>query len=530
MAGKKRARSQKNGERGEAAFQSVATEHGLVCAKPPDYGFDFLCQVDPAPDAAVSQMSGAIVAAAVRSTEAKRAVYQLSRADAEHMLGARVPILLVLVHLRKGSNGRTTPGVFVRMLDIGVARLLTDFLQSGKKSKRLSAAAFQPAHSLTEILRSELYPGRQATLETVIAELRLAQHIPSPRLHIQHGAQGSMSIVETTEIMSAFDFVGDDAKYELFRRKTLTPRSYDEALIEKGLRPDLLALLEQLPRPVVLGGSTGTADGETIATLYSRYRGEVATADFRVHQNAHYSGYLHSSGFILAVSVREEHHDQHVHFVHAEVTSKPIDLRAHPDLFAFLRHLAPGGSWSFSAAGQGISAEGSGDVVAFGIYAFELARLVAAPGVDVPPALHLLRAAPDLESVRFLSAAGAIAAAGERRWNVGFHLREHDREEQMWGWIPVIGNVGAAGYVMWLRIAGRLLKLDDYIVGLAIDSVGGLKLEARPERFDKATLNPELVVRAGWPAIALTLEGLKQTSTDSSGWSDLGLIFDDEVD
>ncbi len=131
---KKRAPSNRVGERGEKHFDAVAADYGLIAtAIKNDYGFDFLCQVDEDPSSSQSSgLHGTFVGVAVRATTKADGRIKLARADADALLRAHFVTMVALVHLPKNGSA----SISVRILDAAFRKELAAFLSGTRESIR----------------------------------------------------------------------------------------------------------------------------------------------------------------------------------------------------------------------------------------------------------------------------------------------------------------------------------------------------------------------------------------------------------
>ncbi|MBX3276222.1 MAG: hypothetical protein KF729_38575 [Sandaracinaceae bacterium] len=156
-------------------------------------------------------------------------------------------------------------------------------------------------------------------------------------------------------------------------------------------------------------------------------------------------------------------------------SARPIDLLAHPDLFQFLVHCLPGGSWSPDPRGEGIPSAQSGDLATFAIYAYELDR---ADPSRAEPRLWTIAGVPTMESSLMLAFVGT---ARSRAFQFGFTLgqRHHEREDPDQFAVAIAAHVGDDTMIAWLMCDGALLKRGDHIVGLRIAVVQEIEIEWR---------------------------------------------------
>lgn len=109
-----------------------------------------------------------------------------------------------------------------------------------------------------------------------------------------------------------------------------------------------------------------------------------------------------------------------------------------------------------------------------------------------------------------------ISALGALLGPVQKQRDELETQEEIM-WVPIVMNIPDGGLVVWLRVEAEIFVDGAAYVGFQATRLLDVELEPRSGTFSKTEL-PELVVRAGYPSIALGAEGLRYGTEDVAGW------------
>lgn len=239
--GKKRARAQRIGVRGENEFRRFAERHRLIANKvEQDFGTDFLCQVEGRPDRrGTTAIIGTIIGAFVRATSNRRARVQIDRDDAQHLLECDYPLAIVLVH-----DVAPTPTCYARFVDKQLGTLLGEFLLGDTSSMTVTPALLASETSFDEHLRRALAPGFVEEVRLALATTRVQSSIPESRVRIQRTGNGSFTLVQMRDYLSQYDQHNKSFREQIYSAVFGHDRHFRRRLGQVPIREDLLAALE----------------------------------------------------------------------------------------------------------------------------------------------------------------------------------------------------------------------------------------------------------------------------------------------
>ena len=497
---KGRNRSNRIGAAGEAAFASFATDRGLLPTKAQeDVGIDFVCQVDIDPASfGTSRIAGGFVGFAVRATEASDHRARLSRDDAELLLRMDAPVGVVLVD--GAPNART---FYHRMVDEEFAQELATFLDSNQQSLSVSPTRCHGEARFHDDVLNALRPGEVERRRLAVAEARLTGKLGHVQIDIARNAAGALTLVSKFQFWDMFRDL-DDEQRELLRLATFgAPELFPDRLEAMAVPADLVAELDGLPTPYVLGGEVRFRESELVVEGPNGR----ATGTFRETGNNTHYGHIHDAGFALTVSERQQHEGRWVHWLSALVDPDvALDLAEHPDLWTFLAAAVSGATivdvdrptWRFEVSAFG-------DLWRIGRLAACMKDAAGLPGWSSE--IAQLRDADDDETghaLNWLSAVGRdITMVPPVSFETQLNQRSgFDRNPGLWR-VPVIANTRRAGVLTWLTCAGDVLTRDDRIVGVDTKKYLNVRIEIREQRFPKTTILPEFVFQPELHTIAI---------------------------
>jgi hypothetical protein len=504
MLGKKRTRQQRQGESAEQAFSQFAHDNGLIPGKPPDYGLDYLCQVEDTADMkGTARVLGDVLAAVVRSSEAKRPKLRLKRNDAERVMQSKVPVLLVMPHRPPGARHWT---IRAKAVDQPTFFRLADFINGTDKQLDFAPSELASENDFSNEVQSCLHPRLIESLSASLVEHRLKGILPSPDVSVITKSDGSYSVVKTSNYLAQFDINTERAWLSFHRRIVDAPDQIEMIANTFGMKSSVLDALQSLPQPVVVGGPCPLPVSGP-QTLYIVGPTGQARCNFLATHFAKHTSFVHKSGFTLRISEAMPQDGMHVHVMHTEL-EVPVDLGQHPDLRGFLEKCIPPAELSFRASGGGIPVASTGDLRLFGLYTFEVGRFD--PQEEDATLRYLVDAPPAGDSLML----ALVTYARETGFPGGFAIGEHTSEEPARFVLPVVGNVGARTLIASFACEG-IVFLDDeeQPVGLTSHNVIEVHLEWRPERTTKSEY-PELLIQPKWATIAFTPDGERHIIKD----------------
>lgn len=510
---KKRTRGQRGGELGEADFRSIALREGLLPTKVEhDYGIDFLCAVEARPDrAGTSNLVGVLIGAAVRTSDKPRARSKLAASDAGELLAAQFPVCVVLLDLQAKPVA-----MHFRFVEGEFALKLAEFVDGSADELTLTPAMLLPRADFQRELVKSLQPGHAERLRLLLAERGLVKAIPDSRLEIERDANGDLTIVELRSAVDQFEMGTPEKRRAVYDAIFGAPALLPDRFVELPRKPSMFAALRGLPPRILIAGPMRAHT----CVIEVRDGSASASCEFTARVAGEWHGYVHDSGLSIRVSRAIERNGQMVHLTESAIDKNAaIDLGAVPDLWAFLELCSPSARL-FVDDDEFPGIDSFGDLLRFGFFARNLRSVYK---LKPMPGSWLLGA--DLKD-EHLHSIGCLAATIERKINIsaigallGPAEKGRDeletRNEIMW--TPIVMNVPAGGLVLWLRVEATIFIDDGQYVGFQAERLLDIEIEHRPGAFSK-TEWPELVVRTGYPSIAIGAEGLRYGTDDVTSW------------
>jgi len=500
---KRRAPSNRIGERGEKKFDAAAADHGLLAAPiKNDYGFDFLCQVDEDHDSAGSSgLSGGLVGVSVRTTANAAGRIKLDRADARALLAAQFASMVALVHLpKKGAES-----ISVRVLDEAFRNKLGAFLLSERDTVSFTPVDFAPIANVRRLLAPALEPGfvLQSRLASIMSGLE--PHIPGMRLAVEQDSTGSWTVVTADNLFSLFAGELDDRQDPRYLTAFGSPSRMPNRLRELDVTPRLVTSLDGLPKGLVIIGATEHEDAEwTVVDDDGSADCILSSAETPQH-----TGWRHAAGWSLVISRPVLHAGVYVHELKAFADpDEELALGSKPDLNAFLLRCGRTARVGRKSWGeQPLAAWDFEDMPRYNMFAQWLAD-----AAEVAPAgthLAFLRDAHDDDTMRALHWLSALqrdpANPGVR---LGFMLGDAEGapDQPCELRLPVLLATAQTSLLVELRCQARIaVGQDGGIAGLQIERVQHVSASELADRAN-TTHFPEFVLHSGL-GIALTDSG-----------------------
>ena len=508
---KKRGVNQRTGRKGESFFEYFASCHYLVPSKADeDVGVDFLCLVEETTSAETREISGHVLGAAVRSTEAKRPRVKMNRADADLLLRARYPVCFILVDLTQ-----ELPQIHHRFLDEAFATELAQFLNSAEESHIVTPKRCRDEADFDDDLRAALAGGRPEQVRLALATARLAAHILEPTLEITRTADGELTIVQSSDFYSFFTgdsrTDNDQVHAAIFGRPDLRL----ERLARLGPTHEVIRTIKDLPAPIL----TGLTGEETVALVAQNTTGHAA-ARFDSLRTGHLRGWVHSAGLSLTVSDPILRGDTYVHEIKARVDEAAGDVGQADDLWRFLEYCTEDGSfYPENSPNRALPASYVNGLRPINSYAVWMRLAEQIPGWS-STALPL-KFATDDESLHGLALLAQMADSPKFIENFGFvievggaqpQFEEYDEEAEL----PFVANMGERATIIWMRVTQTAFVHAGQCHGIKIQTVHSVRVDFE-DRQHKATPYPELVIDNTWPTIAFD-PGPTQTTSDARQW------------
>lgn len=290
--GKRRTKSQRIGEKGEALYREWAVDNGLTSQKvEADYGVDFFSQTFKPVRAGAEEVTGSVLAVQVRSVEGKqRKRIKLDRSDAENALRFRIPYCLIAIDT---SEKR----VYHRFLDEDFLIELDTFLHSSNHSLSMGLSSLgQGPDKFQTDLRRVSEQGYQYRLRIRKAEHDIRSDIPGAAISIIQKTNFGMARVHLPWITQAFSFDAESQKEAakfVFEGGILPPANHPKIQLRKSFE----AVAELASGPLLLEGTF-----EKERTLFVEHQGNRAVAPFCMRRIGDERAYVGESGLVLIMS------------------------------------------------------------------------------------------------------------------------------------------------------------------------------------------------------------------------------------
>lgn len=508
---KKRTKSQRVGARGENAFRHIASSIGLLPTKvEEDFGIDFLCQVERDSNQAVTDITGTLLGVAVRATSSRRGRIRLNRDDVETLLNCRFPVMISLVKL---GTAPTDDLVYLRLIDGEFAIELAESLSTAVDEISFTPGSFISHSDASQLIAQATSHGFSETISLLLTQHGLSRVLPNAHIQIQRSAEGQLSLIRTSDILSQFDVSSEEAKMRLNTALFGSEKHIAQRMTQLPLRKEIWRSLKSLPQPVVIAGQIVTGKVTLIVEE------SPARCEFEARSGIGYIAYVHASGFSIRMSEAKSLNGHMVHYIDA-VIDPDIDIsyREHKDLWNFLAECAPDRHWKREDwPGKGVSLDESGDLYHFAWFAHYLSQTEGAiawssnewylsdgKSDEVLNSLALARLA--IAEPEFLSGSAITV------------LKDRDTEEVAVSLtVPACSNLPRGGLILWLHAEGTALLKDEGIGGVIIRRIMRVAPEFVDAVFSKSTSKPELVIYSKWPTVALGPTP-ELTSSDASAW------------
>ena len=445
--GKRRTRSQRLGEVGEALVQVWASKNGLS-ANPTvnDYGIDFFCHVFEENEG-FEVDTGDVLKLQAKATGSKRRV-RLNQEDAASLFKSTGPTGICAVDLRSNE-------VRHRLVDDGVLRELHALLSGNQKSKVFPFSWFHKQTQFRPALEKLCKPGSQARLRILRAELTLQQEIPGALIDTQTSSQDGEVRVQVPWFGDAIEI--DSTVREQVRNVVLS-RSWSDGALQPGvsLKSDVWRARKLSPKDGVwVGGRAGEEVNLSLSTPSGR-----VTAPFWVTRFDGELVYLHrKSGLCLgvgdSVSVKNNQFEQRLRVDYQKGTTNLQALGSFTT--DFLCQLREGSV--LSGEGKGIPVANWPSLLAVGRFVNHLKNTTAKLGLPLARfkleefgTLPLRRAAMFLDEVHNNNT--SLSKIGFEQFSL---TSESPIRRSVNYRIPVATQLGPFGVVSWFEGSGFLL-------------------------------------------------------------------------
>ena len=538
--GKRRSKSQRTGERGEALFQFWAEKQDLIPNKlPQDYGIDFMCwqSLDVGLRHDVQMVGSAQLAVQVKTTKGKnRKRIKLSKDDAWVILDCQSPFCLVAVDLQLEQ-------VHFRFRDRAFVDELVDFVASADSTRTWKVSDMDNSpERFQATLRVATRTGTQRSVQLYITERTIGLDLPGARLRVEQTSRGGMAMCELPWYGSAFKV--EESAWETVRERVFD-RGEPPHLGMRGLQlhPSLHPAMEMADTYFAIGGGAG---GDVTVPIHGEEEWSLAFELRRVDDER---AYVHEVGIGLVVSDRRQRDGVFVPELGREVDGVYVhefDLRLHrqpghslgadPEAMRFLKLMSPG-STLFGKGAKGVPVErflGPNDLG-------RALKAVEAVAQELGSDLHDVYL-QDLEDDGFIVALGFLEAMLVDRVEPHRLLRGVVFSDAVDGddWpptrqaqirLPIVGNFGARGFVIWLEGTVELfLHAGKTICGYRPVTLELGDFELRPERIPEVVAAPEVWFSECWPGLPIGAVETDTMAVQKKGDLPFGADFIEDVD
>lgn len=498
---KRRSLGQRIGKKGEKTFEVWATDNNLTTQKvdDEDYGIDFFCQAMEQIKSDVEEITGAVLAAQVRSVEGgRRKRVKLDRCDAETALRMHSPFCLFGVDV--GTNE-----VYFRFLDETFIRDLRDFLSSKTESKsfRLDTMQRDPAIFAKE-LKAIVKPSYQTKLQWLKARLQIEAVAPGARLSIQQSTAGDFAIISVPWVASLLD-ISDSHREVLMNMFLETGKFPPPATPGISFKKELGYLQGLVDGPVYLAGGV-----EAEIDFSVDLGGIKETIPFRLLHFGDQWSFISSTGLLLSFSGVRDIDRKFVHEFHYSILKdNACDLASSPDELRLLKLLRPGAKlYETGKSGFDINHWGNLEELGRAVEALETAYRnvkLSLSGVFLADlcdeefsktvfTIDLLCSGTLLNQLMpgFVLGLPKDDPIDHKRWALaGFRL-------------PIVANLKDHGIIIWLEGEGQIyINEENLMAGFRPGPQCTWDIEIRGTRFSKSTTCPECWINKIWPPIPL---------------------------
>jgi len=498
--GKRRSKSQRIGEAGEALFRNWAIEHRLSANKVEnDFGIDFFCHVFRTVPSGGEFLCGCVLASQVRSTSVKsgKQRVKLRRDDAHAALNADYPYVLIGVDLQSGR-------IHFGFLDDALVRKLHSFLGGTKGSlswplDRMESSDEKFFRKLDDVCK----PGHQHRLRISRAKIEIAAAAPGSSISFFQTDLGGVAHIRMPLITKALDVAPADqadAARIVFEQaqvpadvRRFPPHS---AIVKLSDLVNGSVLLEgAIERPLTLTAKAPNQKPVTITVGLRSIGDEI--------------GWVLKTGLYMTLSAPRENGPEFVHQFNAGIAAKnTVPLWDAPAELEFLKCFCEGATI------------GRQDGAVFGIEHWPGLELVGTDLQRIEKVVHQYRIPTNgLQLAEIFSSPFQIGVSIAYAFMEGFELKDicpgfvfeeplkgKNAEESLWRpcnfQVPIIMNLGLRGLVIWSEGVGSVYVVDNQICGFRPDHQHKWESDLRNETFQDLD-SPELWFTKEWPGIPL---------------------------
>lgn len=498
--GKRRSRAQRIGRKGEAIFESWATDRGLSANKvDEDYGIDFFCQVlRPVGTFGSEEATGAVIAVQVKAIEGDtRPRVKLERTDAINLLRQNHAVCLVAVHLQVSS-------VKFLFLDENLIKKLNEFMASSNDSLSIRLDEMNSDVNLFDkMLSYHCKPGTIQRLMILKAEQHIATKIPGSSLSIQQDKSGGSAIIDVPWFGSAFRF--NSERPDVIRKMIFEDGKLPQNLKGLLLKTDLKPVHNLVDGSVMIRGKF---ERESVLTLENK--GTISSATFQLRLIDDEWAYSNPVGLCFIVSDRRKNGKLWIHALDGSIFSSKQSLGQLQSLLPFLRLLKKGTQLSIDGK-PFIPVESWGDTITQIGPAIEvLEKITSQLKLNLDD--FCLYDFVDEEFGRSISLLDAVILRNTplksliNAFIIG-PLSEKNPEsiptESVFMTLPLVINLKTMGIVLWTQTNGTVYLNDENMCcGLRFGKNIDWTFEMH-SKFVKKSVYPELWINKHWPPIKL---------------------------
>ncbi|SNT48709.1 hypothetical protein SAMN05216276_10503 [Streptosporangium subroseum] len=519
---KKRSYSQRLGTAGENAFRIFCQQNLIVPNKlEEDFGIDFLCQVDNATNyRETGIIGGSIIGACVRAVDNPDGRIKLSRADAEALLLAQFPMLVIMVKL----DGISNADVYYRFVDQEFAIQLSELLASEKTSTSFTSDRFKTAQSFKNDLGAAIAPGYVERIKAIVAERSVSSLLGDAQIEVRRTPERQTTLVTAIDLYAYFEQGTKEERRALYLATFGAPDFRTERISKLAVKAKLLGSLSQLPRPYVLRGFTVD---EPIIVRVEGPAG-ASSCEFLRTSNAHHFGLVHQAGFSLTISRRKKSKGVWVHKMDVLVDpDAACYLEDWPELAEFLSKCMPGARISFGEPAEfEIEVDYFRDIGKCVDFARALNLAGTLDGWDEGPIpLQEFDAKESRNTAFWLASIGQNQSALQ-----GFGLQWVTVDVTKLAtkraiiWTPVVSNTAKHSIISWVESQGEIYMHVGDACGFKLTNYLSCELEV-VEKIRKSSKWPEIFISRGFPVAAIESEKAVRMNVDYPHLEDIHVIW-----
>jgi hypothetical protein len=331
---KKRTKSQKTGEIGEAIFREFALKNNLLPNKSEyDYGIDFICQ-QVSENVCISDTIGhSYLCVNVKSSKARRPRAKLNIDDLEVAILAEFPLLFILVDTLNSH-------LYYKFLDLSLLEEFNDTFN--KKSSyvitpnKMAKGRNQDSEFQKE---TDLYLRRenQDRIWLRKIELKISNKIGDAKLKIIQEKSGNLAIIKTSKIENFYS--SGSQSFSIARDTYLNYNFKDGAWLPTDvLDKDFLSDVGTVASKIIM--MAPTIGGARVISIRDKRTKKKTKIEFEVRKFHDETSFYHPTGLSIVFSEARKNEKDGLYYHHNDILYKDPNaapLFSHPKMINFLK-------------------------------------------------------------------------------------------------------------------------------------------------------------------------------------------------